>query len=711
MAGTLAGCAGCDTPGGSSGDIPKDLSGTEVAKLLLANERLNSSALLGANNIFDSGVRVLTSLAETARANLAVYKPTEAEENPYGFEPISVSGLAKPIKYVEYSNSYDAFASITSAIESNAKRGAELIDQVKKNVRVTDKWVNVHNIEYYLHVEENSETLYSRHDGNYIDMCRRYKNGDGKDVYELYTDSGSHRERMLYIPGERFEHSIIINGEHPMEEFFVADNSKGYWQTLNVGVAPEHYNVTCFIMRDDVCCQCFYDPEKMKVKEILAISADRKTDIMRADHPDYYGEETYGFTEEQFRADPTLTKSYDFSLILNGFNGVAEFIPGSPSSIRTANGKTITPDVSTEIPSLRVTSLNVGEFYVNGNEPLELAELRLQFRTRSFELALADLRSFLDAYGLECRRDVDSVFRGIGISLDALDAFAKYYKWNGYSISTEEGIEAAIESEVARLNAEGAAYHAIRNAEKIDFEDSEEYELNIAFAEATVSAGGTLVADSTRITVSGLSISVKDTLLFVEGEPYKVAFALKPIGSGNLVHLESTNETTLPFTRGDGFTVSTAEAELTLPMMTDGEYVLVAYLSTYDGIRSSGFVSVPCDAISEYSLTEGRERMTVGSTNERQLSVKYTETVDVEITVTSSTPFDAEALYGRMAEVAYERWVPTESSLEMQNGEVWSAVVTAKGEALADGYYRISYTADGQSGFVYAEYRTVNANK
>ena len=70
----------------------------------------------------------------------------------------------------------------------SAQNAAELIDYVKKNVRIVDTWVSSGNERSYLHVEENAEVLcrYLEEEA-FLSVCRRYKNAEGKDVYELYS--------------------------------------------------------------------------------------------------------------------------------------------------------------------------------------------------------------------------------------------------------------------------------------------------------------------------------------------------------------------------------------------------------------------------------------------------------------------------------------------------------------------------------------------
>ena len=220
--GTLSGGSNDTLPDGSNGGttsdgmnsitLPDGLSGSDAAKLLFANERLNAQLLKTEGDIFENGVEVMNDLAETAIANLNVRyvgNSTPIVTNLSAFQRLSTliegdySGKLEIdgdtfiwSGFEENNNSYDAFKSTTEGIVYTAKLGAELIDNVKKNVRVVDKWVDVGEAQYYLSVDENSETLFERRlSDNNVTICRRYKNEDGDDVYELYSENDKYKER------------------------------------------------------------------------------------------------------------------------------------------------------------------------------------------------------------------------------------------------------------------------------------------------------------------------------------------------------------------------------------------------------------------------------------------------------------------------------------------------------------------------------------
>ena len=216
------------------GALPEGMSGTEAARLLLAEERLNAKLLRNEGNIFEDGVAVMNNLAKTAMENLNI--PRVGRKSPSVTPLASTQSLSTELKgtgggkvvidgdtytwsdFVENNNSYDYFENLTGNIVHNAEMGADLIDNVKKYVRIVDKWVAFdESTKYYLHVEENMEYLIERYTGGGFDqlkICKRSKNAEGKDMYELYHSSADtqtdtqYEERMTYIPGERYELSM-----------------------------------------------------------------------------------------------------------------------------------------------------------------------------------------------------------------------------------------------------------------------------------------------------------------------------------------------------------------------------------------------------------------------------------------------------------------------------------------------------------------------
>ena len=609
-------------------DMPKGLDGKDIAKLLLANERLNAGLLENEGDIFEKGEKVFRDLGKLAAQNLEasaatlVATPLKYKEltpveslakttikHPYG-GTVEIDGNSyRWSDFKESNNSYEAFEGTTQAIIEAAEAGAMLINNIKKNVRVVDKWVKSGNDMFYLHVEENSETLYQRVHDRY-EICKRYKNEDGNDVYELYLGSDNFVQRMTYIPGERYELSMYHPHTERSGSFTVADRSKGYWEVYWVGEAPEHYNVSYFVMKDDVCFDSFYDPRTGEIPMLKVMSADRKTDIMNVNDLYWVDLKIAGFDGVSYAE--VIAEPHEVSNGHPGFNGderaykVITFDAGGESTdpaiipvdspiLYLENGKTLKVGDTFLGGKVLIDAIRVA-YYSMSSYTCEVS-LRTEAETRNGQLEL--VKSFVEEVGLTCRRDLDETFSGVGIAYSELAIITQYYKWNGVSVATEAGVAKATALEYKKISDFGAMLDDVKDAEIIDINDTEKLELNIIFADITEHADENVRYESMSVSVGDISLTVEDTTLYVEGEPYSVAFALvSTSGSGGLIHIGSDNEASAEYSNEKKFTVSASDVTLEMPTVKPGEYTLVAYIATSDGIRSSKYFEVSFDEIS-----------------------------------------------------------------------------------------------------------------
>ena len=125
----LVGCKG----GMPSGEMP---SGSDAAKLLLANERLNAQLLKTEGDIFEDGVEVMYNLAKIANDNLHI--PYVSSSAPLAINLSSAVKTSTVLKgnysgkveidggtftwsgFEENNNSYDYFKNLTDNIVSTA---------------------------------------------------------------------------------------------------------------------------------------------------------------------------------------------------------------------------------------------------------------------------------------------------------------------------------------------------------------------------------------------------------------------------------------------------------------------------------------------------------------------------------------------------------------------------------------------------------------
>jgi len=718
---SFAGC-GLSTDGGTSkpgvSGTRGSISGIDAAKLLLAEERLNEKLLKNEGDIFEKGVQTMALLASKAMDNLGVTKlraeaksigavalgrATTANEssiplNSFGEEKSDIGKMevvgdtVEWSEFDEVSNSYEYFLNLTNNIVSEAERCAELINFVKKNIRIVDKWVELGNERYYLSVGENEELLCNESGSgadHFLIICRRYRNENGKDVYEMYRSYGAEYEvRMTYIPGERYEFS------EGRIHHFIATNTKGYWENYVLGDVGSHYNVSYLVMKDDICYT--FGMMNSDNVSIDILSADRQTDLFHYS-PGEYGTmmllKLNGFTNiEKISAQKSKVE-------FGPNNDYGNLQWGSGGKIHVKGGTVIGENQAFCDGAVRVGDILV-MCYAYGYG----AELSLRIEG-SPEEALKLFKQFLEETGLRCARDIDTVIAGTKKSITDSRAVFNYYQYNGYAVNTEDGIRQAAAAEKAKYDSILGLYQGVKNAEAVSFEgkNPEEVELLMSFAPivGNVSSGAKMAGG--KLTIDSLTLTVNDVLLFVEDEPYRVVVALSD-SAGSIVHLEQAVAGEVKYADEKEFSVSASNVEITLPNLTPGGYRVVAYIATSDGIRSSGFTTVKFESADKQSVNLGDVDLIGAVDADGALTLTYSERIDVNVKIEFETALTYDAFKQAVCEQAFMYGIPDESSLEMLQGEGYVALTGSESE-IAAGTYRIRYTAENgsyiRSGYVY----------
>lgn len=741
---TLVGCgSGSGILGGSGsgileglgGENELSLSGIDAAKLLLAEERLNEKLLKNEGDIFEKGVEVMNGLADKAIANLGVTL-LKGESNPpavsfvsttaTGYATVAPLGLSQSgssgvtllgslgeekqnigkmelvgdtvvwSDFGEVSNSYEYFLNLTNNIVSEAERCAQLIDFVKKNIRIVDQWVVIGDYErYYLSVGENEELLcnvWENGSERMLIICRRYRNEEGKDVYEMYRSYSTEYEvRMTYIPGERYELS-----ENRMQ-YFVATNTKGYWENYVLGAPGDHYNTSYLIMKDDICYTFGALRDEHVAIDIL--SADRQTDLFH-----------YSPSED----------ATSFTLKLNGFTNIEKITAhtsqvqwgenndfailqwGRDFRLHVKGGHIIENNQAYCDGKVRVSDVLIMAYsYGYGTE----MQVRVEGEP---EEALQTFKQFLTETGLGCSRDIDTVIAGTKKSLADARAVYNYYQWNGYAVNTEEGIRQGIVVEGKKYDVMLALYEGVKNAEVVDAGrlTPEELELHMSFAPivGNASTGATMAGD--KLTVESLTLTINDVLLFVEEEPYHVVVALED-SAGAIVHLEQTATGEVKYAGEKQFEVTVSNVQITLPQLTPGSYRVVAYIATSGGIRSSQFAAVKFESVEGTPVSLGTVDLDGSVGKDGVLTLTYAERVDVDVDVTSAAALTYAAFKQLVCEAAFVYGTPDEACIEQLVGDGYVAL-GGNESSIAEGRYRVAYATENgeyaRSGYVYVTY-------
>ncbi len=748
----LVGCKGPSSdiePGGTDEPAPM-LKGAEAAKLLLAEQRLNAQLLKNEGDIFENGTKVFHDLAAIAQANLYryTYADTPATISFEGGYPVvvplgggqasgelttvskteSADGSVLEINgntytwsdFAEYSNAYDYFSNLTQGVVSNANAAADLIDSVKRFVRVVDRWVDMGGDQYYLHVEDNCEILFNRRD-DFLKICKRSRDAQGVDVYELYLASGSSETRMVYIPGRKYEytHRQKTGG---FDHNIIAENTKGYWEFLDVGGQAPYYGVTCIVVKDDICYQAPYTLEDIGRGSgtIQIISPDKASDIM--DFARDHGSVT---------------------LALQAFEGIESLqIEVAPDKVFPTNspeigelysheehGKKFYLAIGAKSPDVILKNgmvLKAGERYLDGR--LTVRNIRVDYRNKqdgsygywpsmsleidadSFESRVQILQEFLSLTGLRCKWDMDYVISGTLQAQKEIEQSQKYQMWNESPVRTSADIAQGYANLDAKYAAWPALYDTVKDAQVIEFSNREEMELNIHFAPVVAQVSTEVKSEGDVVSVSGLSLTVTDMTLFVEGDSYMVNFALLAKAAGGLVHIPVEGTNTVVYDGGEELVVSQT-ATFTIPVLSPDEYTVVVYVSTPDGIRMTEYTALTFHTVTPYETKAGNVEMktSLGSANEIQVLCTYITDVEVELVFE-----DGDVSYAQMRQAleaaAYDYGFTDEKALvEVMSGEdVWTTL-TGEESALEGGTYRLKYQIkNGQTvveGYVYTQYK------
>ena len=726
--------------------LPEGMSGKEAASLILAGQRLDSQLLKNSDNIFEDGVSALTSLAQKAESNLVEYTYMAPSSSSTKYESsdgsvLEINGNTYEWKnFAEFSDSYDYFLNLTNGISSSALQAAELIDNVKKYVRVVDKWVKINEEEFYLHVEENSETLYRRW-GESVFVCKRIKTEEGYNRYETYDLGKDGQTRMIYVEGMLCEYSHV-RLDIAFNHNFLAKKDKGYWEVIDVSLTEyDTYIVTGMVMKEDICYKSGHDPAVNggMLYPLDIISSDRLTDLISLYS---LGDRTcFSISLQGFSGYEGVVGTFAPETLApwgdnennpelyyedQYYEGLVIYVPlaSGKLSVELENGMSLKEGDSFFDGALEVENINLAHRSKESGAGAEAAgryiegycsNISIAIKSTDFNEAWEMLEQFLELTGLECNRDMTYVESGVLRAQSELEQYFKYIEWNESPVYTNEDLDKGWENNLAKFNAMRAECEGIKDAEVLDFTNKELIELHINFAAITSQSAASVSNDGLKINVSDLVLGIEDTMLYVVGEKYTVNFALVAKGSesaSGLSHIRLGDGLSAEFTGGKSFSVKQS-VSFDLPALAEGEYTLVAYISTHDGIRSSGYTALEFSKITDAEETQGAKKLSVVEGEGKSLVLKCEINREIEVIIGEGNRSYAD-MYAELERLANAYgFVKEGAALEKlcEDGE-WTVVSDGE-EYLSSGTYRLGYyIANGEStteGFVFTKYTYVES--
>ena len=684
--------------------------GTEAAKVLLANERLDGSDLRKDGNIFSKGKKAFDRIKSETRKYA---KRLDKEGVRSKFE--KNGDVYKWSDAPDYSNFLSFFDSYAENIEFNAEVGSKLIDDTKKNVRVVNKWIDVSSFsdeEILLMVEENAETIFSR-SGQQYEICRRTQNEEGINVFDMFIENydTNSKGRMHYIPGLRYEYSSLQN-DHLL--IIYADKDKGYWDIMTTSYNPEdnsYQTFTNLVMKDEAIYELTYSISNQRETygRVKMITGDGKTDIL--DYDDNYvtiyttgvnGIDCF-YTEAK---DSEVWDVYENKGYPDDLKGYKVFATGEENDKQYFTQRVHSPTVK----FLNGKEMNAGQKFYNGAITLESTSIEpiggidfygtmnFYFDKDDIDYVFENLKKLSEEYGFTFKDDFDKVHASTKYANQDKYNFSKHYKWRGYNINEFENFKKTKEIELELINEFVDKYNLVKNYEVIKKGEQAKLDSAYHFSDIEIVSKGEIVNDKFVLNITNLTLKSLDTNLFVNENPYKVEVAIANKENGEFVNIMPLSSSdTIKLFNNEATFESTFNGEVIIPLLAEGDYVLVSYIATgEEGIRVSKPIEVEGSIIQSEISDTGIYNKIYNEDNK----IKITATKDDTINITLNGGYTYESLYSELESYAYNAGMTTKDGIEKLINSEW--VKINENEEIVEGIYRLRYLNNNQNAYVVA---------
>ena len=576
-----------------------NVTGTEAAKILLANERLDEKTV-GAK------IGIFSDILKLSAAGDAVMTLLNAPGVEIG------SNYAEWSEFKNYSDLKDNYTQFIEPIDRQASDVATLIVEIKQNVGITDKWIN--NLSFgeavMLRVDENSETVIVK-DNDSFQVNRRYTDETARNIYEMLSCYDYGNVYAMCIPGVRYEY--MYDSFEGASDYFIADKSKGYWEINRFSPYVDENTAVNFDMvmvKDGIAfgsiVDIAHDREGTATMVDLSIP-DEERDLLRVMT---YGDGMYTF--EVFMSnitdgiDAIRAEGSAFNGLLveeYGMSGTVYLTQdlGEGLEVKLENGKTFKYGDGDDEVKYIGSNVSYSPEY---NGDCYIGRVKFEVRADDIETAYDKLENFLNINGIKLYADKHDVLESYGHGELLAENFGDVAEWNGYQLDSINNLERATEVFLEKIEAERGLFEEVKDYDSAH--GTYYVDKNLDFVDAAVTGGEASYSDGV-ITVEELTVSALGTPILENGKEYviKVGLALRDsqgnLNSVNTVSLKTDSEQSFTYGGEEEF-VLMASADYNVPLnFSEGEYTVVAYIVTADeGIRVTEMLP-----IAFYSANEG----------------------------------------------------------------------------------------------------------
>ena len=678
----------------------KIVVGTDAAKVLLARERLDENYFNNEGTLFTSGAKSLNRLSNEARRllqgnqDLVMDNVNVREDNLFKWY----------VDDINYSNLISFFDSYTTGIESCANQGVERIEYVKKYIRVVGKWVIKNNNQYLLLVEEDSETIFYRSENQY-DICKRYVNELGQNVYEIFIGAmdGFAKTRMTYIPGYKYEFSSVVNGSYL---YLSASFEKGYWEITSTGKDYNYSNIDSYLVDTLIVKEeAIYSigtivyNDHNEFYRIFVIGNERKTDYVTISN---YGIELCnvgldGLSHIEIEANIDEVKKVeesDENTVIYDFDNYYS-TTGKKSAIAVLdNGMRLT-----ESDTLLDGMVTVGRIDVSYiSDCPSYSKIPLYFEIENLVDVVDVIQAIFDETGLSFTNSGDELFDSILFAIKDSKDFAQYFLWNGYDILTSQSLLAAMNYEDMLIEKWVSIYNEMDKLEVINSSNQEEIDKNINFSTCKIINDGVISNTNLNIIINDYEIKALDTTLFIE-EEYVICYGLGVNNEGvisNIIPVEFNVSNGTLYQNTKEFKIKESNS-INISNTTVGNYVLVSYIATKDELIRVTKPNMIKGNIEESSRSIDGYINNLYTNESGYICLESIK--DKTINIYINEPYTLSELSTIMKNKAYEFGLIEDNDIEYFENDLW---VVYENEEIKSGMYRVRYDNGDNSGYVIA---------
>ena len=620
--------------------------GTEGAKLLLARDRLQAEQLRQKMAFLPNDAKtVATSEKSDGKKTVPLSKTSLSVGDGLSYDDKGFAKDGDTYVWTQFPDSNHPQTSIRfyqsyfTNMEHFAERTAETIDRIKTGVKQTDVWVEIGDSDYMLTVNAGTETLFSRSDDE-LSVCKRYVNVEGDVVYERYVKNDVTQTGFLLIPEKRYEY-------YNNRLFIAADNERGYWNMMygsfnDYEDVDDLLSVHTLSMFDDVTVMDRYqfEGETMKfstengtfstanlARDIISISPSDVTMHLCALNgisavTAVEGTHTVPIpNDEPATYEVSILKDVDANDERTRYE-VHDYV----ATLHTQSDATVTPYATYLDGRVQVFGTKIEYIRNAGNDWNEdyRGELSIKMpnETLSFEETLALTLQFLDEVGLSLKDDPATLLAG----KQKLDGMQNYYSWRDVTMDSIDAIREYQTLIQAEFSAHDAALDAVQDAEVI--QETFFPVGGIAGDFAPLSLSGYAAYENGGVRADNLAASVKSHALLEKETVYAVELGVaKRNANGwiaqSVIPLTEQTATAIPYAGGTLSLSWTGSGKLPTGILS-GEYAVVAYVVTADGIRISQLQEVAFNQASNATY-ELPYSTVLGARDGNALSLTYKE--------------------------------------------------------------------------------------